>query len=60
MEGRKPWNGREEEKSMMIIVSYARYIRVPVGSMAGLLQHQQQQSPNHIVYLDVQLQYHPF
>ena len=43
IEGRKQWNGREDEKSM-IIVSYARYIRVPAGSsMAVLLQQQQQQ-----------------
>ena len=33
-EGRKQWNGREEDESM-IIVSYARYMRVPAGSMAG-------------------------
>ena len=26
IEGRKQWNGREDEKSMTIIVSYARYI----------------------------------
>ena len=38
---RKQWNDRENEKSMMI-VSYARYIRVPAGNMAGLLQQQQQ------------------
>ena len=43
IDGRKQWNGREDEKSMMVtsIVSYARYTRVPAGSMAGLL-HQQQ------------------
>ena len=41
IEGRKKWNGREDEKSMMI-VSYARYTRVPAGDMAGLLQRQQQ------------------
>ena len=40
IEGRKQKNGRDDEKSMMI-VSYARYIRVPAGSMAGLLQQQQ-------------------
>ena len=44
IEGRKQWNGREDEKSMMSIVSYASYVRVPVGSMAGL--------PNHLVYLE--------
>ena len=32
-----------------MIVSYASYIRVPAGSMAGLLQQQQQESPNHLV-----------
>ena len=37
IEGRKQWDGREDEKSM-IIVSYAVCIRVPAGSMAGLLQ----------------------
>ena len=42
IEGRKQTNGRKDEKSM-IIVSYARYIRVPAGSVAGLLQQQQQQ-----------------
>ena len=36
IEGEKQWNGREDEKSI-VIVSYARYIRVPAGSMAGLL-----------------------
>ena len=36
IEGIKQRNGREDEK--YIIVSYARYIRVPAGSMAGLLQ----------------------
>ena len=41
-EGRKQSNGRVDDKSMMIIVSYARYIRVPAGSMAGLLQYQHQ------------------
>ena len=43
VEGKKQWNGREDEKSM--IVSYATYIRVPAGSRAGLLliQPQQQQ-----------------
>ena len=40
IEGRKQWNGREDEKSM--IVSYARYIGVPAGSMVGLLRQQQQ------------------
>ena len=41
-EGRKKWNGREDEKPMMI-VSYARCIRVPVGGVAVLLLQQQQQ-----------------
>ena len=40
VEGRKQRNGREDEKSMMIIVSYARYIPVPAISVAGPL-HQQ-------------------
>ena len=31
IEGRKQWNGREDAKSVMIIVSNARYIRVPAG-----------------------------
>ena len=62
IERRKQWNGREDEKSMMMIVSNARYIRVPASSMAGLPQQQQQQqkSPNHLVYLDVLLLYHHF
>ena len=42
IEGRKQWNGREDEKSMMI-VSYARYVRVTASSMARLPQQQQQQ-----------------
>ena len=42
IEGRKQWNGREDENSV-VMVSYARYIiRVPAGSMARLLQQQQQ------------------
>ena len=39
--GRRQWNDREDDKSMMITVSYARYMRVPAGSMAGLLHRQQ-------------------
>ena len=42
IEGIKQWNGRVGEKPSMI-VSYARYIRVPAGSMAGQLQQQQKQ-----------------
>ena len=40
IEGRTQWNGREDEKSM--IVSHARFIRIPGGGMAGLLKQQQQ------------------
>ena len=39
IEGAKQWNGREGEKSV-IVVSYARYIRLLAGSMAGILQQQ--------------------
>ena len=37
-EGRKQWNGREDEKSMII--------RVPAVSMAGLQQQHHQQQYN--------------
>ena len=40
VEGRKQRNGREDKKFMMI-ASYARYTRLPAGSVAGLLQEQQ-------------------
>ena len=41
VEGREQWNSREDEKCMMSVGSYGRYIRVPAGSMAELLQHLQ-------------------
>ena len=42
IEGRRQWNGREDERSV-VVLPYAKYVRVPAGSMAGLLQQQQQQ-----------------
>ena len=42
IEGMMQLNGREDKKCVMI-VSYARCIRVQAGSMAGPLQQRQQQ-----------------
>ena len=61
IEGRKQRNGGEDEKSTMI-VPYARYIRLPAGSITGLPQLQQliakpprERTPSVSSFLAVQL-----